>query len=368
MPQTRPRLSNGLRPRLRLTLSLLLFALSALADAVSRRRNATDWMARALPHAKTQSERRRAERDAFLAREPPLYLSKAPLADSFHGGMLLAPTFSCPAELIKSSSDSDGGKWLCGLDLLLQQRASCIVYSIGSNFDISFESYVAQRAAASAPMRACAVHIYDPTLVMINATRGGPQRLTTFRADVARRGWQLHETALASADNSSSVSFQFSTTSSHNVLSGEVRRGKPVRTATFPARSLREMFSDNGHECVDILKIDVEGMEGELIPKAPWQSLCVGMLLIEVHSQRIELLEIDQAKRAAGGDASANPSVPVKPTARTPRYTVGRALADVHTLERAGFALYSSEMVCARCPGAAELAFVNVSWLRGMLV
>ena len=33
-------------------------------------------------------------------------------------------------------------------------------------------------------------------------------------------------------------------------------------------------------------------------------------------------------------------------------------------LESAGFALYASEMVCAKCQGQAELAFINVSWAR----
>ena len=331
----------------------LLYALSRLADnQTNQRRNATEWMERALAHATMVSEHRRAERDAIVAADPPL--AKVPLSDSFYGGMMLAPTFSCPMELVKSNSDllSDGGKWLCGLDLLLQQRA-CVVYSIGSNFDISFESYVAKRAAAStfAP-RACAVHIYDPTMVMSPL---GPAHVASFRADVSRRGWWLHETALASADNSSSVSFQFDNKSSHNVVGA--RKGKALRTVTFPARSLREMFSDNGHECVDILKIDVEGMEGDLIPSAPWQSLCVGMLLIEVHGQRIEHLK-KAAQRANTTNSLAAP--------RAFRYTVGRALADIHILERAGFALYSSEMVCRLCPGAAELAFVNVSWLRTM--
>ena len=76
MPQTRPRrLSHGLQPRdaqlpcRGLTRSLLLFALSGLADAVSRRRNATDWMAQPLPreeaatrHADTHAKRSHGNR------------------------------------------------------------------------------------------------------------------------------------------------------------------------------------------------------------------------------------------------------------------------------------------------------------------
>ena len=54
-------------------------------------------------------------------------------------------------------------------------------------------------------------------------------------------------------------------------------------------------------------------------------------------------------------------------TAQGASYLVLDAMADVRRLERAGFLLYSSEIVCGRCSGASELAFVNVSWARERL-
>jgi hypothetical protein len=71
--------------------------------------------------------------------------------------------------------------------------------------------------------------------------------------------------------------------------------------------------------------------------------VCVGLLLVEWHAELIE-------KREGG-----------KP------YTVGRALQRVRVLESAGFLHYSSEVVCGVCSGQVELAFVNASWLAGLI-
>ena len=43
--------------------------------------------------------------------------------------------------------------------------------------------------------------------------------------------------------------------------------------------------------------------------------------------------------------------------------TAGKVLTQVRRLEDAGLQLYSSELVCPRCNGQAELAFINVTWL-----
>lgn len=40
--------------------------------------------------------------------------------------------------LLGWQGDGDNGKWLCGVRSLLQ-RPGCIVYSVGSNGDVSFE-------------------------------------------------------------------------------------------------------------------------------------------------------------------------------------------------------------------------------------
>jgi hypothetical protein len=135
---------------------------------------------------------RNAERDAII-NQTRVHGTRGALGlkrlDSFYGGLLLAPTFACPADLTKSISTSvqfDGGKWLCGLSLVGRHaRPPCLLYSLGSNFDTSFESFV--QAHARHP---CDVEIYDPTLA-----NHPPKRVKAFRASMAtRRGrWRLHE-------------------------------------------------------------------------------------------------------------------------------------------------------------------------------
>jgi Methyltransferase domain len=40
--------------------------------------------------------------------------------------------------MVAGQGDGDNGKWVCGVRTLLQ-RPGCIVYSVGSNGDVSFE-------------------------------------------------------------------------------------------------------------------------------------------------------------------------------------------------------------------------------------
>ena len=49
-------------------------------------------------------------------------------------------------------------------------------------------------------------------------------------------------------------------------------------------------------------------------------------------------------------------------------YSVTDAVEDVRTLERAGFMHFLSEVVCPKCDGQAEMAFVNTTWLRNNLM
>ena len=48
-------------------------------------------------------------------------------------------------------------------------------------------------------------------------------------------------------------------------------------------------------------------------------------------------------------------------------YRIHDIMLALQRLEAAGFMMYASEMVCAKCSAQAELAFVNTSWVREML-
>ena len=68
------------------------------------------------------------------------------------------PAYNCPLKekvgIVPRLGDN--GKWLCGVRTLLQ-KDNCIVYSVGSNGETSFEQDLLRRTN-------CEVHIFDPTL------------------------------------------------------------------------------------------------------------------------------------------------------------------------------------------------------------
>ena len=272
---------------------------------------------RALTHARL----RKKERDGFggvHGGRLGLAVGKANVTTSFNAGLLLHAILACPFDLVKTVTNSkqwDGGKWLCGASYLNRLRP-CVVYSIGSNFDASFEQNLQQRVRSQSG-RGCDVHIYDPTL----RSRRGARKLARFIDELNASGiGTLHEVGLSTD------------VSPHVELNGE----------RLPAQTLEQMVASNGDHCVDVLKIDVDGAERHTLRRTSWRGLCVGMLLLEHH----------------GGLMATDTGQP---------YRVSDVLEDVRILERAGFLLYSSEMVCARCWGQSELAFINVSWARSLV-
>ncbi|KAK9840632.1 hypothetical protein WJX81_005767 [Elliptochloris bilobata] len=67
-----------------------------------------------------------------------------------------APFYDCPFVRERIGKIGDGGKYLCGVSSLLQ-RPGCLVFSIGSNGETSFEEAILD----STP---CEVHTWDHTL------------------------------------------------------------------------------------------------------------------------------------------------------------------------------------------------------------
>lgn len=144
------------------------------------------------------------------------------------------PTFFCNlAERI--GMDGDGGKWVCDIEEI--KRPSCLVYSIGSNKDASFESGIAQRITG------CEIHTFDHTI--------GPW----FERPVIRN-WTFHFYG--------------------------VGIGKKLKTLLKVVKLL-------GHEnrTIDILKIDCENCEWDLF--YPLLNECGSSSIL----QRIKQLNIE---------------------------------------------------------------------------
>ena len=67
------------------------------------------------------------------------------------------PNFNCISKE-RVGRIGDGGKWLCGVRTVLAHKSNCIVYSIGSKGEVSFEIGLMKKVPN------CKIHIFDPTL------------------------------------------------------------------------------------------------------------------------------------------------------------------------------------------------------------
>ena len=338
-----------------------------------------------IQQAVDRARHRMAKRDKLVGKvaQTGLWPSMASLDfSSFYGGAVIGQApFDCPVGLTKTrSANHDGGKWMCGLELVGKSQP-CVVYSLGSNFDTSFEEDVQDTVVLGGRRGGCSLHIYDPTLRGRNETGHADlsgERLRRFRMRLkAQSIGTLHEIAF-----------------SHNTDTVTMRI-ESLGTRTYPAMSLQRMLAANGHQhtCIDVLKVDVEGAEGAMLAATRWSELCIGMIVVELHSRLIEdyqrtrqqeqqhdskqlrapVITATDGGRADKGNGIPNPSGQPLGTAQQRRafhakhpFRVADAISLVHRLESAGFMHYSSELVCAWCPGQMELGFVNVSWLRVM--
>ena len=127
--------------------------------------------------------------------------------------------YRCPAGLEKVGDLSDGGKWVCGVDDLLQ-RPGCVIYSVGSNGDTAFEEAMLKRTK-------CSVWTFDPTL-----NEGAAARVKSVPG--------LNFTAVGLADKD-----------------GEVE----IKGAVRPVRTLETLMRERGHAWIDLFKMDIEGAE-----------------------------------------------------------------------------------------------------------
>jgi hypothetical protein len=149
------------------------------------------------------------------------------------------PEFDCEKSM-RIGKIGDGGKWVCDPKNLFDE---CIVYSIGANFDLSFEVEFKKIAPN------CKIFIFDPTL----KGRGIGQEGFSKKAESL--GFQFNPWGLDKVSNESLNYYSF-----------------------------RDIMKKLKHDKIDLLKIDCEGCE-----YSSFQSLfeeCdlpFSMLLIELH-------------------------------------------------------------------------------------
>ena len=171
------------------------------------------------------------------------------------------PSFNCISKE-RVGKIGDGGKWLCGVRTVLAHKPSCIVYSIGSKGEVSFEVGIEDK------LPNCEIHIFDPTLTF------DQKRIM----DNLLRKFDFHEVGLGGSN-------------------GEMRI-KKRRTlwtqktkSVYPVQSLGSLMADFGHAWIDVLKIDIEGGEWNVFAK-----LCEEAKPIPATQIQVELHFMGDAK------------------------------------------------------------------------
>ncbi|KAL7547504.1 hypothetical protein ACHAWF_010794 [Thalassiosira exigua] len=155
------------------------------------------------------------------------------------------PEFSCRHER-RIGSLGDGGKWVCDPHRL-RDKDDCLVYSVGSNNDFSFEAGIREGAGAN-----CEIHTFDPANYKTKALENG----------VHYHMWGID--GVARTDE----------------------RGRKFKT-------LRQTVEELGHlnRTIDVFKIDCEGCE--LSSFGTWVNeeeigVRLQQVLVEVHGVRVK--------------------------------------------------------------------------------
>ncbi|KAL4073770.1 methyltransferase domain-containing protein [Scleroderma yunnanense] len=157
------------------------------------------------------------------------------------------PSFNCPHRVQRVGIMGDGGKWVCGLERIVPKK-KCTMYSFGINGESSFEADLMKAAPG------CELYGYD-----FSVDSFGPE----IEEDPELK------------QRSHFFAFALGPTDAHS----------PVDDPKM--YTLRTLMERNGHDFIDVLKIDIEANEfeslGAFVDSFAGQPLPFGQLQIEIH-------------------------------------------------------------------------------------
>jgi len=198
-------------------------------------------------------------RQALIRKWGPTPAEVNPFPPNGHGSYTLwdffIPAFRCPHRTERVGILGDGGKWVCGVERI-KQKQNCVIYSVGVNGESSFEAELLQR------MPGCKAWGYD-----FSVSSWGPE-------------------IEHSPDLKSRAHFQ------PWALGGTDRHTENEYPKYYTLQTIMEL---NGHDFIDILKIDIESGEFDALtamigpylhPADPHSApipLPFGQMQIEIH-------------------------------------------------------------------------------------
>ncbi|KAF9550406.1 hypothetical protein EC957_000708 [Mortierella hygrophila] len=152
------------------------------------------------------------------------------------------PSFNCPHEVERVGRFNDGGKWMCGMTVLesMTKEDKCVIYSLGVFDDSSWEKEMIDRTN-------CQVYAFDASVNGISGDAAGNPNIHFFKYFVGGKD--------------------------------EVDKDGTVW------KTLKTIMKENGHEWIDVLKIDIEGNEFDALNAMmdQFEILPFSQLQIEIH-------------------------------------------------------------------------------------
>ena len=212
-----------------------------------------------------------------LSRKHPSELrDKEILAKDFFQGYF-EPDFSCRHER-RIGRNGDGGKWLCDPHRL--QNKSCLVYSVGSNGDVSFEQAVFDEIGPH-----CEIHTFDP----------GRFGATVMKTGAIYHEWGLGKETMTIIPNASDPIPRLVANITNNMSprQQEIHRRQQKlyriqQKLRLPQKfkTLKDTVRELGHDgrTIDVFKIDCEGCEFETYQQWFQAGVQMRQILIEIHS------------------------------------------------------------------------------------
>jgi len=155
------------------------------------------------------------------------------------------PDFLCSHER-RIGRKGDGGKWVCDPHRITQQK-SCLVYSVGSNGDWSFEQAVKRNIGSH-----CEIHTFD---------------FGDFAEGSIKAGSNYHQWGISNVNDDK-------------------------------FKTLEKTVEELGHigRTIDIFKIDCEGCEWDTFPGWFSSDVILRQILVEVHHSRTSINSLETKK------------------------------------------------------------------------
>ncbi|RDW80013.1 hypothetical protein BP6252_04651 [Coleophoma cylindrospora] len=174
----------------------------------------------------------------FPARDGPSYFTWY-----FSIWDLIPASYNCPHEIERIGRMGDGGKWVCGMHRY-ETKKPCILYSFGIQNESSFEQEMLERTN-------CEIFGYDFSV----------------------------------SDFGKALKPEFSDRA-HFKQAGISGVSKPQNNPPF--YTIQDLMAQNGHDYIDILKIDIEYAEFDALSSLnAWANgnmeFPIGQMLIEIH-------------------------------------------------------------------------------------